>query len=542
MLSRLRRLGAILAGLATALVWSSSATPATLSSVEREELRAHSHALVLARDGRVADELRRAGGISIARSLPIWRVPSGEALRVAARADIVEPDRFIPATTHFAAGDPLVAEQWWINSIGANAAEPPGPGKPVTVIDTGIDLSHPEFAGRPSTTALNSQSVVGLSEEHGTAVASTIGAVSNGLGIVGVYPQAALQIWDASPSGPGIAVSGVVAGIDAAIRRGPGVINLSVGSPFRDSLLEAVVNVAFGTGSLVVAAAGNDRQRGNPLEYPASFQHVLTVGAIDQTGRSAVFSSGSPFVDLVAPGQGIPVAVPATVNPTGYAYFSGTSFATPLTSGTAAWVWSVRPSLHVTQVFDLMRSAPQDIETPGFDQFSGYGRLDIPRALTAAPLPRDQSEPNDDVDHIKPRRLFRQAAPPLNTPRRLRATLRARIDFSEDTRDVYRVWVSGRHTTAITMSPTADLDLALWGPRTVTVFEGRAARRRDLKALSEKPGRRRETVRIRNTARRGAYHYVEVYTSTSTAPVRRVGAVSYKVTVSTAPLKTSARR
>jgi hypothetical protein len=541
MLSRLRRLGTILASLAAALAWSGSAVPATLNSAEREELQAHSHALVLARDARLAGELRRTGGIRIARSLPVWRVASRAALRIAARADIVEPDRFIPATVHFTAGDPLVPEQWWINSIGANAAEPPGPGKPVTVIDTGVDLGHAEFAGRPSTTALNGQSVAGTTEEHGTAVASTIGAVPNGVGIVGVYPQAALQIWDASPSGPGISVSEVVAGLDAAIRRGPGVINLSVGSPFRDSLLEAVVTVAFGTGSLVVAAAGNDRQRGNPLEYPASFSHVLTVGAIDQNSRPASFSSGSQFVDLVAPGQGIPVAVPVTVNPTGYAYFSGTSFAAPLAAGTAAWVWTRRPSLHVTQLFDLMRSTPRDIEALGFDQFSGYGRLDVARALTAAPLPRDHSEPNDDVDHIKPRRLFRQAAPPLNIPRHLRATLRARLDFSEDTRDVYRVWVAGRRATAITILPTADLDLALWGPRTESVFEGGSARRRDLKALSEKRGKRRESVRIRNTARHGAYYYVEVYTSTSTAPVRRVGAVSYKLTISTAALK-GARR
>ena len=95
--------------------------------------------------------------------------------------------------------------------------------------------------------------------------------------------------------------------------------------------------------------------------------------------------------------------------------------------------------------------------------------------------------------------------------------------------------------TAITISPTADVDLALWGPRTTNVFESGGLRRRDLKALSEKPGTRRESVRVRNTARRGAYYYVEAYLGSS-PPVRRVGAVGYKLTVSTAAIKTPRAR
>jgi subtilisin family serine protease len=531
MLSRLKRLGVALGGLLAALAWSGTAAPATLTQVERAELEAHPFALVLAHEAP-------PGATRVAHTLPIWRVPGRQAIRVAPKAELVVPDRFIPTSTHFTAGDPLVPQQWWIGSIGATTVEPPGPGKPVTVIDTGADLTHPEFAGRPSTTALNGQSVVGTGEEHGTAVASTIAAVPNGQGIVGVYPQAALQVWDASPSAPGISLSDVLAGLDAAIRRGRGVINLSLGSPYRDPLLEAMITVAYGSGSLVVAASGNDRQRGNPLEYPASFAHVLTVGAIDISGRTAAFSGASQFVDLVAPGQAIPVAIPGT----GYSYYTGTSFASPLTAGVAAWVWTARPALGLTQLFDLMRSSPVDMESPGYDPFSGFGRLDIPRALATRPLPPDPYEPNDDVIQIRPNGLFRTPARPLNAPRRLRATLRARLDYSEDPRDVYRVWVAGRRVTTITVAPTADLDLAAWGPQTSSVLESGSSRRRHLKALSEKPGRRGEIVRVRNTSRRGSYHYVEVYTATSNAPGRRVGATSYRLRVSTAPIKARARR
>lgn len=530
MFSWLKLFGTALGVLAAVLVTSGAAAAATLTSIERAELQAHTHALLLTHEPP-------PGATRVTRTLPIWRAPSRIALRSAPRAEIVVPDRWIPASTHFAAGDPMVPQQWWINAIEAGAVEPPGPGRPVTVIDTGTDLTHPEFAGRPATTALNTQSVVGPTEEHGTAVASTIAAPPNGQGLVGVYPQAALQVWDASPSAPGISLSDVLAGLDAAVRRGRSVINLSLGSPYRDPLLEAMVTVAYGTGSLVVAAAGNDRQRGNPLEYPASFPHVLTVGAIDLSGRAAAFSAASQYVDLVAPGQAIPVATPGG----SYAYFSGTSFAAPLTSGVAAWVWTARPALGLTQLFDLMRSSPVDIESPGFDPFSGFGRLDIPRALTMPPLPPDPYEPNDDVIQVKPHGLFRSGARPLNAPRRLRATLRGRLDHSEDPRDVYRVWVAGRRATAITIWPTVDLDLAAWGPRTASVLESGSSRRRDLKGLSEKPGRRRETVRVRNTSRRGSYHYVEVYTATGNAPGRRVGAAGYRLTVTTAPIRAARR-
>lgn len=509
---------------------------ADLSALQRAELRAHPHALVLARGSRAVTALRRAGAVRITRTLPVWQVTSRDALRLAPLFELVEPDRVIAADNHFGAGDHFVPNQWWINAIGANGAEPPGPGKPLTVIDSGVDLGHPEFTGRPATTALNGQYIVGQFEEHGTSVASVAAAPANGVGVVGVYPQAALQIWDASPSGPGISVGAVLAGIDAALRRGPGVINMSLGTTLRDPLLEALVTVAFGSGSLVVAAAGNDGDRGSPLEYPASIPHVLTVGATNEQGRKAAFSSVSSYLDLGAPGQQIPVAVPAAYDPSGYTTFSGTSFAAPLTAGAAAWVWTARPSLDVTQLFDVMRASARDIESPGFDALSGFGQLNIPGALSVPAQPRDPSEPNEDIDHIKPNRLFRQAAPPITSPGRTRGTLDARLDFADDPRDVYRVWIPGRRTTIVALKPTTDVDLTLWGPRTASVFEGGATRKRDLRALSERLGARLETVRLKNTGKRGAYYYIEASVGSSRPPVRRVAAIRYRVAVRTEKL------
>jgi hypothetical protein len=530
----LHRLGVIsLALITTALAWPGTGLTANVGALEREELRAHPYALVLAHGEQAAQAIRRAGGRRVTYSLPIWRVESRAALRLAPQAELVEPDRYLGPGTHLSTGDPLLPTQWWVPHVGADRAEPPGPGKRVTVVDTGLDLGHPEFAGRPATLALNAQAVAGQAEEHGTAVASAVAAPANGVGIVGVYPQASLQVWDASPFGPGISVGNMLAGIDAAIRSGPGVINLSLGTRIRDPLIEAVVTIAFGTGSLVVAASGNDRSRGSPLEYPASFPHVLTVGASDTSGRTAGFSSASPYVDLVAPGLEIPVAVPTTTHPAGYESLSGTSFAAPLVAGAAAWVWTARPTLDTTQLFELLRASARDIESPRFDSLSGFGILDIPGALSKAPLARDPSEPNDDVDHVKANRLFRQAAPPLTSRARLRGTLSARLEFAEDPRDVYRVWVPGRRVTTITLAPNADADLALWGPRTTSVFEGGTARKRDLRAFSERPGSRREAVRVRNTSRHGSFYYVEASVG-NVARVRRIGGVGYRLSVTTA--------
>ena len=94
--------------------------------------------------------------------------------------------------------DPLSADEWWRAAVGLADLTPPGPGIPVTVVDSGIDVAHPEFAGRPNTETLNPQEPAPVGGEHGTAVASLVGAPANGQGIVGVYPEAVLRSWDSA--------------------------------------------------------------------------------------------------------------------------------------------------------------------------------------------------------------------------------------------------------------------------------------------------------------------------------------------------------
>jgi hypothetical protein len=546
MFAWLTRLGVVLvvAGLALSAWPGTAAAQSGLTRERARELRLYHETLVLARPG-AGPALRRAGGIRIARALPIWRLPSRAAVRALPRllrerlVTEAEPNQSLRAENHLP--DPIA--QWWPPFVGLDREEPPGPGKPLTVIDTGVDLAHEEFATRPNTRALNPQSTNAQNEEHGTAVASVAAAPTNGVGVAGVYPQALLQVWDASPLGDGISVGDVIAGLDAAVRSGSGVVNLSLGSQARNSLLDRMIAVTVGSGTIVVAAAGNSRTNGSPLEYPASLPHVLTVGAADSSGQPAFFSSGSPHVDLVAPGVSIPVAVPTTLHPP-YYYdeFNGTSFATPIVSGATAWVWTARPTLDWTQVVDIMRASAQDVSSAGFDPLSGFGRLDIPTALRVAAPARDPQEPNEDVTYVKSNGFLHRATKPLTAARRQSGSIGARLDFGEDPRDVYRVWIPGKRTALVALKPTGgDVDLAVWGPRTVSVLEGSGARRRDLRGRSERLGTKRELVRVKNTSRRGSYYYAEASVGTGTGNItRRVAGLGYRISVSI--LKRSARR
>ena len=499
-----------------------------------QPLGGHAYALVAVERPQAGAEvaLALAGGKEISRRFGIWRLATPAAKRILPalrRAGLVrgvEPDRRVRRLSHITSGDPLLPTQWGVPVVGADRAEPPGPGKPVTVIDSGFDITHPEFAGRPGTEPLNGQ-VLSFDEgyAHGTAVSSVVAAPSNGVGVVGVYPQAILRHWDADARGE-LNTSGVVAGLDAAMRRGPSVINLSLGVA-RSQILEDLVNAAFGTGSLLVVAVGNDRSQGSRPSVPAILPHVLTVGGTDARGQVAFFSSRSETIDLAAPATDMPVAVPPGEDPSGYSVFDGTSFSSPLVAGAAAWVWTVRPNLDNTQLFELMRTSARDMAPPGRDADTGYGLLDIPAALTKpAPAP-DPQEPNDDVRHVRAGGLFRNASAGVTRPGRVRGTLTARLDATEDLEDVYRIWVPAHRTVVATLRANADVQLAAWGPKTRSVFERGAALKRDLVGSSFRRGTAREAVRVENRAGRGAYLYLDVFLA------RNVARATYRLSVAT---------
>jgi subtilisin family serine protease len=220
--------------------------------------------------------LRAAGGRSIAPRLGMWRVPTAAAERLAPRLrragalqQIQRERTFVVFSRASAFTDPLPDSEWWLVSVAAAGLTSPGPGKPVVVVDSGLDVTHPLFVGRQNLTLLNQQTTRGGGEDHGTEVSSLIGAGSAALGLVGVYPDAVLDSWDASPFNL-ITDAAAVQGIQKAASLGPAVINLSWGAFESDPFVEQAVEAAFKSGSLIVAAAGNERAHGSTLAYPAS--------------------------------------------------------------------------------------------------------------------------------------------------------------------------------------------------------------------------------------------------------------------------------
>jgi len=492
--------------LTLALAAPALATP--LIPRELASLENHAHALVQLDRGDTRDaeaSLQAAGAVRVSSRLRLWRVPSGAAQRLVPRLavggvlDDFEPDFPRWSHNHGRANDPLLPQQWWLSRVGADRVDAPGPGKPVTVIDTGLDLSHPEFAGRPNTFALNPQALVGRRDFHGTAVSSVVGAPANGVGVVGVYPDGILRHWDGSPGGL-LTASDVIAGIEAAARLGPGVISLSLGGSFRSRSESAAVLDAVQRGVVVVASVGNERELSSPLSFPANLPHVITVGSTDAFDQVSVFSSASPALDITAPGESIPVAVPVTVAPSGYGIVAGTSFSGPIVAGAIAWIWTVRPQLDHTQIFELMRRSSRDLGAPGRDPDTGFGILDIPAALTRpAPLP-DPLEPNDGIEQVQASGLFPLAKPALTTPGRGRAALAARLDVNDDPRDVYRVWVpAGKRVTA-TARTSQEVELRQQGTKPAKVA-----------VQLSSPGAGTRVVTITNRTARGLFVYLSAF-------------------------------
>jgi hypothetical protein len=469
--------------------------------------------------------LRRAGARLVVPGMDVWRLPADQARSAlpALRAEGVvldaEPDQKVVQFTHLSQGDPLIPNEWWITDVGFDQTEPPPPGVPITVIDTGLDMTHPEFASRPNTKLLNPQFVVSKDDVHGTAVSSIVGAPSNGIGLVGIYPQANLQEWD---FGDG-SLSDILAGLSAASKLGRGVVNFSGGFLGYSALLEQGIDRALHRGTIVVAAVGNDRQSGNRPFVPATLPHVLTVGANDQSDHSASFSNRSGALDLVAPGVAMPVAVPTFYNSTGYDSFDGTSFSAPLVAGATAWIWTLRPQLDVTQIQDVMRDSARDIGPTGWDADTGFGILSVGAAQTVRTRAKDPQEPNDDINLVRPHAVTASGSK-LTTP----TTIGARMDVTEDPEDVYRVWVPAHRRIAARTRSRANVDLALWGAKTRTVFERGATLRRDLLDFSQKTGSRSDLVTGQNKNGHGVYFYVDAFLG------KRVGQASYSLNVSVA--------
>lgn len=259
----------------------------------------------------------------------------------------------------------------------------PGEGVVVAVIDTGVDLDHPDLLANlvPGATFISGTSTPDDDEGHGTHVAGSVAAAMNDVGMIGVAPFAKImpvKVLSASGSGT---VSGVAAGIRWAADNGAKVINLSLGGSSFTSVQQDAVNYATAKGVLVIAAAGNcghpvgwqanNCPGWNSISYPAAFDNAMAVASTANFDVHSTFSTQASYVEIAAPGSSIYSTVPGG----GYGTASGTSQAAPHVAGLAAAIWSRNPSLTNTQVRQILNSTAVDLGAPGRDIYFGYGRI-----------------------------------------------------------------------------------------------------------------------------------------------------------------------
>lgn len=265
-----------------------------------------------------------------------------------------------------------------------------GAGVAVAVIDSGVDADHPQLRGRvmPGEDYYN----VGVPranfdcDSHGTAVASVIAArPAAGIGFRGVAPDAGIlpvRVVDrGATEGQANELDPVV--VDRAIRyavwRRARIINLSFAGTRDYRLIRNAIAYAQSYDVLVIAAVGNDeRQSAGRPSYPAAYDGVVGVGAVDRDGARLPNSRTGSYVDLVAPGDEILAATRGA----GHEYWSGTSFAAPFVAATAALVRSAWPKLTARQVADRL-TATASVAPGGTDRKAyGAGVVDPFRAVT----------------------------------------------------------------------------------------------------------------------------------------------------------------
>ena len=259
----------------------------------------------------------------------------------------------------------------------------------IAVIDTGVDLNHFDLKNKLVSSGrdfVNSDLSASDDHGHGTLVAGIAAAeTNNDEGVAGVAWNARIlpvKVLDASGNGP---TDTVAQGIIWATDNGAAVINLSLGADEPSQTLRDAVKYAYDKGVFIAAAAGNTN---TAVSYPAAYHpYCFAVAATDYNDQRASWSNFGSDIDVAAPGERILAPYPMALTPPGfipYAYGQGTSMAAPHVAGLAALLKGLKPWLKVADIQAVIRYSADDVIAsvyPGKDEFVGYGRVNLEKAL-----------------------------------------------------------------------------------------------------------------------------------------------------------------
>lgn len=288
--------------------------------------------------------------------------------------------------------DPYVIDgkAWQFEAVGADAVWNQvsiGAVVKVAVIDSGLNMNHEDLTGRCEIgydfvreTSASMTDIYG----HGTNVSGLIAATANnGKGIAGITGSAPVRIVAYRTGGldtkddklNGSYVTAAL--LEVAKRDDIQVVNMSFGGESTSSTRETALKKVADSGKIMVAAAGNDGN--STINYPASSEGVISVGATDSDNNRASFSNFNRYVDLCAPGARV-----CTTNGSGYAIGSGTSFSAPIVAAAAAVLKCANPALTASQIEEVLIDTAIDLGASGRDNSYGHGLIQLDKALESA--------------------------------------------------------------------------------------------------------------------------------------------------------------
>jgi hypothetical protein len=285
---------------------------------------------------------------------------------------------------------------WGVSRIGADKIwdTATGIGVTVAVIDTGIEMTHPDLQGKVTKgyDFVNDKESPEDDNGHGTHVAGIVMAARNNTGVVGVsHGTSVMPVKVLNSAGSGY-ISDVAKGIYWATDNGAQIINLSLGAPVDTDVLRNAVNYASSKGVLLVAAAGNEY--GAPCQYPAAYGNVICVVATDSSNRLASFSNVGG--ELAAPG----VSNYSTFLGGTYRYLSGTSMAAPHVAGSLALLRGICTDCTSSELIGTLRDTAVDLGAEGTDIIFGYGLVDLRAAAEEyLNIPEEEQLP-DETDEV----------------------------------------------------------------------------------------------------------------------------------------------
>lgn len=360
-----------------------------VSSVTGAAMQRNQWAILSSVADSESEELR---GITLATLDPKEATPSLlKTIKDSPGVDFIErmPARWLALSS----ADPMQNLQWGLRAIDwFQATIPDASDIHVGVLDTGIDEDHDDFKSVALTyfhKGLKSQDLLG----HGTHVSGIIAAsANNGVGISGIA-TCKLSVWKIFPDTPTMGefyVDGerYLQALRALITENVRVANLSIGGTASSQTEAILFRQLHNRNITIVAAMGNEYQEGNPVEYPAAYDHVLSIGAIGENRKRAPFSNTGKHIDLVAPGANILSTLPQETSPylseSEYASWSGTSMATPHVTAAAALVMAKHPGMDATQVKEHLRNTATKLPVMKGKTWSpsyGAGLLNLKNAL-----------------------------------------------------------------------------------------------------------------------------------------------------------------